>query len=362
MRSQPFNPLRVLFVTPALKHYRVPILRLVGQSGPIALTVAHSGLRVTRGESNFEEILISERRVGPFFCHGGSFLGLCNEYDVVVMMHYIQRLSFVRAAYWRRRNFRLVYWGIGVRASQKNDYGARGISDVARYEMAKRADAMLFYSSIPIERYVRQGIDRSKLFVANNTVQVISSDCLTTSKDSILFVGTLNRSKKIHVLLEEYLEAYRRNRDVPPLNIVGGGPDLDLCTDWVAARKMRDKVFVRGPIYDDLELEGYFKRALVCISPGQAGLSVLTSMGYGVPFVTSRQAKTGGELFNIAHNETGVLLEQEQELRSLIGDIADNPKKYIQMGDNAQSYYREQRSPEQMAQGIIDAVQHAALA
>lgn len=45
-----------------------------------------------------------------------------------------------------------------------------------------------------------------------------------------------------------------------------------------------------GGVYNDEELVSYFEKAIICIFPDQAGLSVLKSIGYGVPYVMHKDA------------------------------------------------------------------------
>ena len=115
---------------------------------------------------------------------------------------------------------------------------------------------------------------------------------------------------------------------------------------------------MHGAIYDDHEKANYFARAYACISPLQAGLSVLESMGYGVPFVTVKDAITGGESFNIHNNVDGVVMNSVEELSTVVADIFNNKRKYIEYGKNAKSFYDNNRTPQHMAAGLWRAIQY----
>ena len=79
----------------------------------------------------------------------------------------------------------------------------------------------------------------------------------------------------------------------------------------------------------------------------------------GHPFVTSKNAITGGELQNIHNGVDGVVMEEENQLVEVIKDIADNKSKYVEMGRMAQSYYNENRTPKHMAEGLWNAITYA---
>lgn len=350
--------IKVLFITGELKHYRVPILNLIAHDPDIKLTVAHAGKPMWKEGDRFDEVILRETKVKGISFHKGDLVGYCNQFDVVVAMFYVQKLSVVKLAYSPRRRFKLIYWGIGVKASQSSRYDSPGWSNVLRRMLVRRSDAMLFYSDYPVEKYARMGIDRSKLFVMHNTVPVhyVGNNC--SARDSLIFVGTLSRSKRLHVLLQQYFAACMRNPNVPRLVVVGNGPDYSSAVNYVKEHGMDEKVEFRGAIYDDQEMAVQFSRAIACFSPGQAGLSVLTSMGYGVPFITHAEAYTGGERFNITDGVNGILFRDESQLSDIILDIAGNPDRYLEMGRNARQYYLENRTPQTMADSFIEAVKY----
>ena len=143
------------------------------------------------------------------------------------------------------------------------------------------------------------------------------------------------------------------------LRIIGSGPDSDAIEAWVDENKMRNHIQMAGAIYDIDKKAQFFARAYACISPQQAGISVLESMGYCVPFVTSKNAITGGEIFNIHNGIDGIVMEDPIQLLDVIKDIAQNRLKYIEMGRKAQSFYNNNRTPQHMADGLWKAVLYA---
>jgi len=347
---------KVLFLTGALKHYRIPILNIIAADDSIELTVAHSGKKMDDGTLLFKELIIKEKKIGPFTFHDKEFLKFCNSFGVVVAMFYLQKLSFMKLLFSRKRSYKIIFWGIGVRASQNSAFDSPTVLNKLRYYIAKKSDAMIFYTDYVAKKYKAQGVSEDKIFVMNNTVRVSNTLTIPEEKSSILFTGTLNKSKKIFSLLNAYNEACKISKSVPVLEIVGSGADFEEVKTWIANSEIKDKIVLHGAIYNEQELEKIFKRSLACISPGQAGLSVLTSFGHGVPFVTSENAITGGERLNIENNYNGYLFSNEKELIDCIIETAENPEKYIQMGKNAKEFYETQRTPEIMAQGFIDAI------
>jgi glycosyltransferase involved in cell wall biosynthesis len=193
--------------------------------------------------------------------------------------------------------------------------------------------------------------------VAHNTTVVSYNEDKTFTKSKILFVGTLYKQKKIFELLEAYHKASKIIETIMPLDIIGDGDDFAAVKKWITNRNLDEKVNLLGSIYDHAILEMHFRSSYACISPGQAGLSVLTSMGYGTPYITMNEAITGGEIFNIVNNENGILYKKDDDLTSLIIDINTNPTKYLAMGARARKHYLDNRRMDLMLKGFSDAIE-----
>jgi hypothetical protein len=102
----------------------------------------------------------------------------------------------------------------------------------------------------------------------------------------------------------------------------------------------------------------YFSRALCCVSPGQAGLSVQKSFSYGVPFITSYYPVSGGEFTSIMEGVTGFYYDGS------VNDLAVTIKKAIghpelaNIFENCSEFYQRFRSPKLWVKGFTDALQY----
>jgi len=256
------------------------------------------------------------------------------------------------------RKYKWISWGPGVTSSYNKKYDSNEFLNRFRYFIFKHADANIFYSDYPLIKYIKAGIKPEKLFVAPNTTHVTFNNGITFKKNKLIFVGTLYKQKGLFELLDAYKEVYKENKNIiKPLVIVGQGPEYDRIMYWIKDNNLEDLITLTGPIYDHTILEKYFREAYACISPGQAGLTVLTSMGYGTPFITRKNAITGGEIFNIEHGVNGILYNNSEELKEIIVDIINNPGKYIEMGERARQYYLKNRQIENMVNVFKDAVE-----
>lgn len=352
------NKIKVLFVTQSkLQHYRIPIFRLVNSDPKIELTLAHCGNTIV--QNDMPEILLKKRKYG-FFCSFEDFELICNDFDIILCMSYYNNISILKSIV--KKKHKIVLWGIGVPASYNRHYGD---ASTFRYRLENyfqnKTDALLYYSNAPVEIYRKRGIklDEKKVFIANNTVEVKKQPIENDAKKSLLFIGTLYLEKGLQALLDAYREAYEEQRELFALNIVGGGAQFEKIQGWVKLNGLENKINMMGAIYDTNEKAEIFKKSIACISPMQAGLSVLESMGYGVPFVTCNDAITGGEIFNIKNNENGLLINKVSQIKAVILDIYQNKEKYLSMGEKAYDYYWNNRTPMVMASGIISAIYHA---
>lgn len=340
---------KVLLLQGTIPEYRVPIFNELAKN--VDLTVVYSYGQEPENAA-FKYMYIPVRKM-RYKIHTKNIYLLARKFDAVICMNDSSYLYF-RLLHRLPRKYKIIFWGIGVSAGYNERYDENQTGVSRNCALIKKADAMLYYSSYPVEKYAKLGLPREKLFVANNTVYVES--VVPKDKDILLFVGSLYKQKKIEVLLDAYLQAYRSNQNIYDLVIVGDGSERESITNWIRQNGLQEKIHLTGAIFDEKILAGYFARAIACISPDQAGLSVLKSMGYGVPYITHKDAITGGEIFNISHGENGILLNDFEELPAIILETKENPSRYMQLGEKALIHYKNNRTVKQMAQGFLDAI------
>ena len=350
---------KVLSLTNKVLEYRIPVYNRLSEYFDV--TIAHHGKTISDDKVNFKQISLTPKKIGPFIFFKEKIERLANQYDAVIALGDLHYFPFFRLGFLKNRKFALSYWSIGVSASYDKRFDEDRRLDKIRFNLMNKADSLIFYTSYPINRYVEDGgIDRNKLFVANNTVDVTERIEIPKTKKHFLFVGTLYKAKKIFDLLDAYKIACNLNHQIDTLIIIGNGEEYDNIIQWIDNNNLQNKIKLTGAIYDQKELQKYYKDAIACISPGQAGLTVLNSMAYGVPFVTTENAITGGEIFNITNGVNGIIYkENSRDLANIIIDLSTNKDKVYELSKNAQEYYFSNGTIDVMVDGIKDAVNYA---
>lgn len=347
---------KVLIIYNKLFIYRIPIFELLSEK--YDLTVIYSiGDNVDKSY-NFRAEKKEIWKMNRFTFHKGNLFNFCKQFDVVISYGEISWLSLSLLAFIKKRKYKLIYWTIGVSASYNKSFGQKSKWDKIRDFIYKQADALIFYTEYPIKRYLENGFQLEKLFVAPNTVKVEACDDSLNEKTNLLFIGSLYVQKGVMSLLDNYKKALRVEPNLYNLELIGGGEDYNHIKAWITENGLQEKIKLLGPIFDEKLIAKHFKSAIACISPFQSGLSVLKSMGYGVPFITMNNSITGGERLNIIDGSNGVLYSKESDLLKIILDTYQNPSKYYIMGQSAKDYYYNKRKPEAMAEGIINAIEY----
>lgn len=352
--------IKVLIIQEDLKNYREPIFDIVAQK--LDLTIAYT-FKTEIDNAAFKILKLPYFNIGPFIIHKNIYKVL-NRYDVVIWAPQM-KFTWLNRICFLPRKFKLISWSIGVYVSYNRHYllNQKPTWRDKLYEFYQdRADACVFYMPQPIDYWKKyKKINTDKYFVAHNTVAVSDFGEMPPfeTRKSFLFVGTLYSQKG----LDELIDAYKQAKDIvgnlSVLNIIGKGPEKDVIEAKIKQLQLTEDVKLLGAIYDETILKDYFLDAILCISPKQAGLSVLKSFGYGTPFVTHTDAITGGEKNNIIDGYNGVLYDCLDDLTNILVDVATNSTKYKEMSDNARLYYVQEASPENMAQGFLDAVEYA---
>jgi len=344
--------MRVLSIEQQYQKYRADVHAELAKSVDLTVVVSHGPLVQDRG---FRMVTVPELAIPSLGAvHKKWMRSMANQYDVVIVPLYrYYATSWLLGVHPRK--YKLIQWGIGVSASYQKRYDEDKSQDGIRKYLVNRADAAIFYAEYPVGKFAAMGVDRAKLFVAPNTV-VVSDTPPGRVKDSLLFVGTLYPEKRVDLLLEQYKMVAGHTQGLPKLVIIGDGSERGALEDWVRANGLAGRVEFTGAVYDEEVLKEYFASAIACVSPDQAGLSVQKAMGYGVPYITTKNAFTGGEIFDIHDGVDGVLMDSLEDLPAVLTDIAEHRDKYIEYGEKARSFYWNNRTIGHMVAGILDAI------
>lgn len=336
-----------------LMGYRLPFFEQLSERN-IDITVFHAGKKI-ENVPYLNQIVVKKTKI-LFFEYRD--LPSLREFDVVVHMQNMRIINLWLLTFNSLRSFKLVHWGIGV-SSAKGLSLRKSMSTYLRNFIAKLASAQVLYSDFPLPLFSAQV--RRKTFIANNTIYNPKPvDQSKHEKTTIVFIGSLNDRKRLDILLRAY-SVYRKCVNVVKLTklvIIGDGPSKEKLMDISASLGINQFVLFAGNVSESKEKENYFKDAVVSISPLQAGLSVLESFSYGVPFISYTNAVSGGEHLNIKNDFNGYLVDSEAELVNHMINLNDDPKLGAKLGSNAFEYYKEHRSMKKMVGGFESAFQY----
>ena len=347
---------KVLIIYNYILHYRTPFFNELAKHYEV--TVLHSGTKATTEIDEYSEIITEVKKVGPFYIQKGVIQEASSDkYDVVIYLFDVRWLATLWSFICTKKNKTLILWGAWITQSE--------IANKVRLYFTKRDSANVFYTQEARADFMKFNLPYDRLYVANNTFDVGNriESYKNDKKHRILFVGSLDARKELDVLIKAFCSIEAQIPDDIVLTIIGGGHEKSHLQKLAKTMECHSKIEFLGVINNIDTLKDFYKEAIVSVSFGQAGLTVLQSLGYGVPFITKINAISGGEKTNIKHGLNGLFCEDNQQsLENNLIRLCNDIKYSRSLGKNAFEYYTEYCTVKNMVQGFQDAIEKTKLA
>lgn len=341
---------KILIIQNKILHYRKALYNEL--SNYYNITVLHSGDKSLVKEDRYKEVISSKTKFLTFEIQHSLFSEVRKDYDVVIAMFDLHWLKNFLIPSIVKKNTEFIWWGQWL--TDKN------IADYLKVYFSNKNVKSILYTESEKKRLIHEGVKEENLFVANNTFDVGERyKCFQElDKNTILFVGSLDKRKELDVLLKAFSEIIEIIPKSINLVIIGDGEEKENLIKLIGKLSLKKRVSMKGKITSHQDLIEYYKKALVNVSFGQAGLSVLQSFGFGVPFITKINAISGGEKTNIIHGHNGYFCEDNEEsLVHLLQTLSNNQNLARKLGKNAYEYYTKKCTIRNMANGFINAIE-----
>jgi glycosyltransferase involved in cell wall biosynthesis len=296
-----------------LRPYRIPFLRRLGSREDVDVTLYHGnakrGIGAPSRPIDITDTGIASRSIRNYFWpYGGhrvmwqaGVLGtIRRRYDVVVVPEIIHNLTVWLIVFSRSLLRRpVVLFGFGYRP-RSSSMGSR-LRNVARGLLLRRADSIISYTERGRRDCLDQGIDPSRLFVLQNTVDTEHLRDVASGIDPLIvrethdrysprlviaFLGRLVREKHADVLIDAVSMLEARNVDAALL-VVGDGPERDALERRASGV---DNVHFFGRVYDEVELARLLLASDLLAIPGRIGLTCVHGFSYSLPALTTSEA------------------------------------------------------------------------
>lgn len=378
----PAQPTRVVIQQPSLAKYRVPVYRLLAQQPGIDLKLVYGkdpgvpNVEPDGFAASFEphrHLGVGKRR--PFVWQPAQLKYADPRHaDVLVMVWNSRWLSLplaLRKA--RKRGVRTVVWGHGY---SKNESPRRA---ALRKKVGLMADAMLFYSQTIADRYLADGVDPARVFVAPNC---LNQEPIQAARDAwladpaklaafraehgvpdeaepILYVSRFDPANRADLLLRAAAELAPKRPNLRVHLIGKGEPEASRLKSLSDELGIADRVRFLGAIYGEPDLAPWFLTARAFCYPSNIGLSLHHAMGYGLPVITSDDGAVQNPEFEaLTDNENGLLFNSGQgdALARTIERVLADPDFRDRLGREAHATATRRYALPNMVAGFVRAI------
>ena len=303
-----------------------------------------------------------------FVWHKGLFSAL-EEFnpDVVIGEGESHIICFILALYYKRVHpkTRVIHWSLGGLPGEIHN--RRKIKSFIKFQLQKKADAFVVYSSYGKKYLESMGHDSQKIFVATNVCDsgegLLSTSTIGLSKSAIkqmlnlpdkltvLYVGALEANKKIDVLLKS---ARMLCKDYYNFIILGDGAERENLENFVASTNLSN-VIMCGRI-SPKKVRSYYEAADIFVLPGRGGMVISEAMSFALPIVVGQADGTEYDL--VVHRSTGIRLQNadEKEIAEAFEFLRRNAELARTWGKNGRQHLINNYTIEKMVENLAKAI------
>ena len=301
------------------------------------------------------------------------------KYDIIISSSVGDMLNllplFVVNKLLLRKGF-IVWCGGNLKdnAPKPNDSIVKKTAYVFARFIFKHYDACIAYGPATKRFHTYLGADPSRIFIALNTVDTLYfEEVLKTrknevdhlrrklgveGKECILYVGVLEKRKKLDNLILAFKEL-RKSMNDATLLIIGDGPRREFLQELCVKERVEDVYFLGKVGYGDIPL--FYGLCDVFVLPSQGGIAVAEAMACGKPVIITEECNALRSIPNLVkQGENGFILKAGDiaSLAQYMMKVLSNQVLAKSMGTKSKQMAKKYFSIEKMLAGFEQAINY----
>lgn len=237
--------------------------------------------------------------------------------------------------------------------------GRRSSSEPIRHLMRSLASGVIVYTELQADE-LRRRMPGKPVYPAPNALypRELRWTQRQASATNVLFVGRLVEAKKPGLLLEAFLSIIDELPPTMDLVFVGDGPLRAQLGERAATSDARDRVRFAGAETRYDRLREHFESALVSVSSGYAGLSLIQSFWFGVPAIVARDEPHSPEIEAAEEGGNCVFVKSDSvdELGRALVTVASQRETWLSRRESIAERCTNRYSLETMVDRIVAAL------
>lgn len=357
-----------------IPHYRIAFYEAVQKQKPDwwRFDVVYADDRTARKYNSgtdlpdvlFPVLPVRTTHFGKKYCYQ-HFWKSAGKYDLLVVEHALNNLTYPLCQLHKRHGVKLAYWGHGKdRSVLTPGFLKRRMEDVKRW-LGRRADGYLAYTEGVKSFLIQDGYTPDRIFVLNNTVDLaaqrhaylkvkplrdaLRKEMALAEKTVFIFVGRPTELKGISLLLEAFRQVSHEHNTA--LLLVG-------CNGLPISEELKSADVRIYPTITDLdELAKLYTVSDAYVLPGKVGLGPLQAMSCDLPVITIESPTDSPEV-EYLNVRNAVILNSEAgdvEYAEALSSLCKDPATLLQLRHSCWETV-EHLTVQNMAERFIDAI------